>query len=420
LQTSIKQRQLNRQRNLTRRVYQLAQIMLLKVLVSQFAPNFLPFAERVATSPSAQTSQCTSRPLHSMFTNRGVSPPPQPKEDEQPPGVPPLSWSTDSMTNGAPDIESIEQQPTARVTLPAWAREDTVEKQRSSKKCSAVSQLRRTRAITVESMQSRSSRTRNVASQSEMRAMTVRSMQSRSSREDSTASQLMKMRATVESTQSWSSRKRSTASQSETRTMTIKSTQSRSSKKLSVMSQLMKRRVTTKSTQSTSLRKRSIVSQSERRALTVKSTQSRSSRNCSAAIQLMKTMAMTVKSTQSTTFEHVERKPKRGKVSWGEQILVRHIVNPISGISLGIGGVERKLRIRNVKGDGVASKTQESDSTPDEYQSINPLAHANQIRSDNQKMTMTPTSKPTNIPATAETTVNGHRISMFHWKGSET
>jgi hypothetical protein len=36
--------------------------------------------ERVVTSSSAQMSQGTSGPLHSMFTNRGMLPPPQPKE----------------------------------------------------------------------------------------------------------------------------------------------------------------------------------------------------------------------------------------------------------------------------------------------------------------------------------------------------
>jgi hypothetical protein len=64
-------------------------------------------------------SQGTSCPLHSVFTNRGMLPPPQPKEVKQPPGVPSLSWSTDPMTNGAPD---------AGFTLPAWAWEETVEK----------------------------------------------------------------------------------------------------------------------------------------------------------------------------------------------------------------------------------------------------------------------------------------------------
>ncbi len=59
--------------------------------------------------------------------------------------------------------------------------------------------------------------------------------------------------------------------------------------------------------------------------------------------------------------------------------MVIHIVDPISSVSLGINGVERKLQMRNVEGGRVASKTQESDSTPDKYQSINPLAHADQL-----------------------------------------
>ncbi len=62
--------------------------------------------------------------------------------------------------------------------------------------------------------------------------------------------------------------------------------------------------------------------------------------------------------------------------------MVIHIVDPISSISLGIDGVERKLRTRNVKGGRVASETQESDSTPDKHRSINPLVHADQLRSE--------------------------------------
>jgi hypothetical protein len=65
-------------------------------------------------------SQGMSHPLHSVFTNRGMLPPPRPKEFKQPPGVPPLLWSTDPVTDGAPD---------ARFTLPAQAQEETVEKQ---------------------------------------------------------------------------------------------------------------------------------------------------------------------------------------------------------------------------------------------------------------------------------------------------
>ncbi len=76
---------------------------------------FCPLHERVATRPSALTSQGMSCPLHSVFTNRGMSPPPQPMEVKRPSGVPALSWSTDPMTNGAPDINSVEQQPPARV-----------------------------------------------------------------------------------------------------------------------------------------------------------------------------------------------------------------------------------------------------------------------------------------------------------------
>jgi hypothetical protein len=83
---------------------------------------FNPLRERVVSSLSAQISQGASHPLHSVFTSRGMLLPPQPKEVKRPPGVPPLSWSIDPMTDGAPD---------ARFTLPAWAREETVEKQRS-------------------------------------------------------------------------------------------------------------------------------------------------------------------------------------------------------------------------------------------------------------------------------------------------
>ncbi len=173
---------------------------------------FCPLRERVATSLSAQTSQGMSCPLHSVFTNRGMSPPPQPKEVEQPLGVPPLSWSTDPITNRAPDIKSVEQQPTARVTLPAKAQEETIERQQSSRKRSAVSQLRKTGAITIKSMQSKSSRKCSAASQSmKTRVLTV-SMQSRSSRNCSAASQSETRVMTGKSMQSRSSRKRSMAS----------------------------------------------------------------------------------------------------------------------------------------------------------------------------------------------------------------
>jgi hypothetical protein len=80
---------------------------------------FNPLRESVVTSSSAQMSQGMSRPLHSVFTYRGMLLPPRTKEVKQPRGVPPLSWSTDPMTDGAPD---------ARFTLPAGAREETVKK----------------------------------------------------------------------------------------------------------------------------------------------------------------------------------------------------------------------------------------------------------------------------------------------------
>ncbi len=95
---------------------------------SDCTKSFCSMCERVATSPSAQMSQGTILPLHSVFTNRGMPPPPQPKEVKRPPEVPPLSWSTDPMTYRAPDIDSVEQHPTARVTLPARAWEERVEK----------------------------------------------------------------------------------------------------------------------------------------------------------------------------------------------------------------------------------------------------------------------------------------------------
>jgi hypothetical protein len=197
-----------------------------------------PLRERVAMSLSARMSQGMICPLHSKFINRGMPLPPQLKEVTRPPREPSLSWSTDTTTNRAHGIGSVKQHPTARVTLPAQAREEMVEEQRSSRKCSAANQSQKTRG-------------------------------------------------------------------------------------------------------------------------------------------------MTIKSTQSTTFEHVKRKPKNQKVLWGEPILVRYIVDPISSYSLGINEVERRLRTRNIGWCKVASETQESDSTPDEYQSIDPLAQADQFRSDN-------------------------------------
>jgi hypothetical protein len=47
---------------------------------------------------------------------------------------------------------------------------------------------------------------------------------------------------------------------------------------------------------------------------------------------------------QSTTFKHVKRKPKKEKVSGGEPILVRHIIDPISGVSLGTNRLKGNSR----------------------------------------------------------------------------
>jgi hypothetical protein len=58
-------------------------------------------------SPDESRHEPTTAPL--VFTNRGMSPPPQTMVVEQPPGVPALSWGTDPMTNGAPDIDSVDQ-----------------------------------------------------------------------------------------------------------------------------------------------------------------------------------------------------------------------------------------------------------------------------------------------------------------------
>jgi hypothetical protein len=90
-----------------------------------------------------------------------------------------------------------------------------------------------------------------------------------------------------------------------------------------------------------------------------------SSRKCSMASESRKTGAMKVESTQSNITEHVEKKPRKRKVLWPEDISKICKYDPIeSNFQFqGNNRVERKLRMRNVKWRKVASETQETDST---------------------------------------------------------
>jgi hypothetical protein len=108
-----------------------------------------------------------------------------------------------------------------------------------------------------------------------------------------------------------------------------------------------------------------------------------SSKKRSMASESCKTRA-SAKSTQSTTSEHVKRTPKRSKILWKEPILADVIADPIQGDFQGINRVESILRTSNAKWHEVTPETQESDPDPGRYQSVNPLAHTGQIRSDDK------------------------------------
>jgi hypothetical protein len=109
-------------------------------------------------------------PRHSESTNKGMPPPPQHKDIEQPPGEPPRSWSIVPTMGDTSNLDSVEQHPAAKKRLPDQAKASTVEEQRSSRKRSTASQSSKTRAPTANSTQSttsmRSSRKRSMASQS--------------------------------------------------------------------------------------------------------------------------------------------------------------------------------------------------------------------------------------------------------------
>jgi hypothetical protein len=107
-------------------------------------------------------------------------------------------------------------------------------------------------------------------------------------------------------------------------------------------------------------------------------------KKCSAASQSVKTRGMTIKSTQSTTFDHVKRNPWREKSRGGNQSGDTHC-RPHQQCFPGHWWGWNETLDKECQGCGVASITQESESIPDEHQSINPLAHADQLRSDDQK-----------------------------------
>ncbi len=78
-----------------------------------------PLCERGRTSLSVQTSQVFICPKHSESTNKGMPPPPQHKDVEGPHGEPPRSWSIVPMMGGTSNLDSVEQHPTAKESLPA-------------------------------------------------------------------------------------------------------------------------------------------------------------------------------------------------------------------------------------------------------------------------------------------------------------
>ncbi len=106
-----------------------------------------PLLERVGTSQSVQTSQGFLCPQHSESIDKGVLPPRQHKEVGQPLREPPDSWSNVTTTGGGCEPNRAEQHPAASKSLPAQEGE-TVEEQRSSRKCCMASQSSKTRAST--------------------------------------------------------------------------------------------------------------------------------------------------------------------------------------------------------------------------------------------------------------------------------
>ncbi len=86
--------------------------------------------------------------------------------------------------------------------------------------------------------------------------------------------------------------------------------------------------------------------------------------------------------TQSTTPEHVERRPKKGRVSWKEPIEVTIIIR---GDFQGIDRVERKLRRGTTVEHKVTPEKMEIDHATAPHLGINPIVHKSQVRSDYDK-----------------------------------
>jgi hypothetical protein len=87
-----------------------------------------------------------------------MPPPPQHKDIKGPPGEPPQSWSIVPTTGGTSNLDSVEQRPAEKESLPAQARARIVEEQQSSRKRSTTSQSSKARALTAKSTQSTASK----------------------------------------------------------------------------------------------------------------------------------------------------------------------------------------------------------------------------------------------------------------------
>jgi hypothetical protein len=76
--------------------------------------------------------------------------------------------------------------------------------------------------------------------------------------------------------------------------------------------------------------------------------------------------------TQSTTLEHVERRPKKGRVSWKELIEVTTIIR---GDFKSINRVKRKLRRGTMAEHKATPKKMEINHATAPHLGINPIAH---------------------------------------------
>jgi hypothetical protein len=83
--------------------------------------------------------------------------------------------------------------------------------------------------------------------------------------------------------------------------------------------------------------------------------------------------------TQSTTPKHVERRPKKGSVSWKEPIEVTTIIR---GDFQGIDRVERKLRRGTTAEHKATPEKMEINYATAPHLVIDPIAHKSQVRSD--------------------------------------